>query len=697
VPPVLLLTLRFHEGRYHGAGDWPPSPARLFQALLAGAVRCGALPADDAAALRRMEAWPPPVIATPPVRHGQKLRLYVPNNDLDAVGGDFARIEEIRTPKLIRPCLFDPEIPLLYAWPPPYRDPDPARFCAIAARLYQLGRGIDMAFATAEWLDAETTEARLAAHPGPVHRPSSYGRGGSLFACPEHGSLDSLLRRHEAQGQRFQCRDTKTLFVQPPKPRFRRVAYDCPPTRLLFALRDETGFRPWPLAKVVALVEAARDAATARLIEARHPEPATIERILIGRGAAPADIRLRPRLIPLPSIGATHSDHAIRRLLVEIPPDCPIRADDLDWAFSGLPVGSARLVRAEAADRMLGHYRPEAGARLWCSVTPVALPPVRAARRSGGERPMRGVSMAAALSQALRHAGIRAQPIAIRLQREPFSARGARAEAFARPPRFPTARLTHAEIRFAEPLDGPLVLGDGRWLGLGLFRPIREEPGILAFAVLSGLAADAGPEELARALRRATMARVQDRLGDQPLPPFFSGHGANGAPLRNGTHCHLAFAVDLASARLLVIAPHRLEGRPPSREERQQLALLDEAMTDFTGLRAGKGGLLRLAPTQIDEGDPLLGPARAWVSLTQYSPTRHAKRLSPAEALAADCRRECRRRGWPEPEVQVLDAMEGPRGGVRGTLRLTFPAAQTGPILLGRFAHLGGGLFAAAP
>lgn len=696
MPYVLLLTLRFHEGRYHGAGDWPPSPFRLFQALVAGAARGAALPAEDAAALRRMEAWPAPVIATPPVRHGQSLRLYVPNNDLDAVRGDLARIEEIRAPKPIRPCLFDPAIPLLYLWTPCDPDPDPDRLPAIAARLFQLGRGVDMAFATAEWLDVETAEARLAAHPGPVHRPSERGRQGRLLPCPKSCSLDSLLRRHVAQTQRFHRGERQTLFVQPPKPLFRQVAYDCPPTRLLFALRDETGFRPWPLAEVVAFVETARDAAAARLIEAGHPEPATIERILIGRGAGPADIPMRPRLIPLPSIGATHADHAIRRLLVEVPPDCPIRADDLDWAFSGLPVGSGRLVRAEGVDRMLGHYRPEARTRLWRSVTPVALP-LRPSRGPTLGRLGREQFAAAALRQALRHAGIRAQPAAIRLQREPCSARGARAKAFARPPRFPAARLTHAEIRFLEPIEGPLVLGDGRWLGLGLFRPIREEPGILAFAVLSGLAADAGPETLARALRRATMARVQDRLGRQPLPSFFSGHGEDGAPLRDGTHRHLAFAVDLARALLLVIAPHRLEGRPPSLDERRHLDLLDDAMADFTALRAGTAGHLRLAPAQIEEGDPLLGPARVWVSLTSYSPTRHAKRLPPAEALAEDCRRECRRRAWPEPEVEILGAAEGPRGGLRGTLRLTFPAARTGPILLGRLAHLGGGLFATAP
>lgn len=699
---VLCLTVRFHEGRYHGAGDWPPSPARLFQALVAAATRGSVLTPDDEAALRRLETWPPPVIAAPPAREGQALTLYVPNNDLDAVGGDPARINEIRAPKQVRPRLFDAAIPLLYLWEAGEDERHPARLPAIAERLFQLGRGPDMAFASAEWLASDKAEERLAAHPGPVFRPSAKGGSGILLPCPEAGSLDSLLRRHAAQAARFQPGTSrgKFLFVQPPKPRFRQVAYGCPPTRFVFALSDASGFRAWPVARAVELVERLRDAAAARLIDGGHPWPETIGRILVGRSAGAADLPLRPRLIPLPSIGSFHADHSIRRVVLEIPPDCPIRADDLAWAFSGLVVDgkgedTARLVPAEAGDRMLDHYG--ASARRWQSVTPVALPIAPAARRTGRERRASDGTMAAAVRQALRHAGWRAPPRSIRLQREPFSSRGARAEAFARPPRFPAARLTHAELRFATPQPGPLVLGDGRFLGLGLFRPVRETPGLLAFATRNGLEGGSSPVTLARALRRATMARVQAVLGRAALPAFFSGHAADSTPLRLGDHRHLAFAFDPTCRRLLVIAPHRLEGRGASAEERRYLDLLDEAMADFAELRAGSAGLLRLDPVVVEDGDPLLGPSRAWESVTAYAPTRHAKRLTAAEALIEDCRAECRRRAWPEPKVEVLAAEQGPRDGVIGRLRLIFAVAREGPVLLGRLAHTGGGLFSAAP
>src|SRR3954453_18402502 len=95
----LLISVRFQDGRYHGAGDWPPSPARLFQALVAGAAQGSVLTDEDAAALRWLEGLDPPIIAAPQMRAGQGFQNYVPNNDLDAVGGDLRRIAEIRTPK----------------------------------------------------------------------------------------------------------------------------------------------------------------------------------------------------------------------------------------------------------------------------------------------------------------------------------------------------------------------------------------------------------------------------------------------------------------------------------------------------------------------------------------------------------------------------------------------------------------------
>src|ERR1700728_3852284 len=110
---ALLIFVRFHDGRYHGRPDWPPSPARLFQALVSGAARREMLEEEDRHAFVWLESLEAPVIAAPPMRAGQSFRNFVPNNDLDAIGGDPGRVGEIRAPKLFRPILFDADTPLL--------------------------------------------------------------------------------------------------------------------------------------------------------------------------------------------------------------------------------------------------------------------------------------------------------------------------------------------------------------------------------------------------------------------------------------------------------------------------------------------------------------------------------------------------------------------------------------------------------
>jgi len=711
---ALLLSVRFHDGRFHGSAEWPPSPARLFQALVAGAVRDCALPANSSTALQWLESLPAPVIAAPAALAARGLTMYVPNNDLDAVGGHPGSAAKIRVGKTIRPRLFDASTPFLYAWTFQTEGEAIARAASLSAitdRLYQFGRGIDMAWAVAEILDTAAVAQRLADHPGPVYRPTVERADGHALSCPQPGSLDSLVARYAAQSQRFATGNRKgmAVFVQPPKPRFHSVGYDCPTTQFLFELRSEGAFAPWPLLRATALVERLRDQAAARLRAALPLRTDEIERLLIGRGAGAADIVRRPRILPLPSIGFIHADRAIRRVLIEVPPECPIPPGDLSWAFAGLApdvdestgevLSATRLVPAEE-DGMLRHFgfAPAIPARCWRTVTPAVLPysPQPAARREGAARALYEQAMMGAIRQALRQAGKSTEAPAIRVQREPFTHNGQVAAVFAEGTRFAASRLHHVEIRFAAPQSGPLVLGDGRWLGLGLMAPVDELAGVFAIPVVDGLMPAAAPPDISAALRRAVMARVQEKIGAHSLPSFFTGHAADGAALRDGGHAHIACAFDPVGQRLLIVAPHRVEGREATHEEMRHLSTLDAALAGFHDLRAGTAGRLSLAPTEIlQAADPLLGVARHWASVTPFVPTRYAKDASPERTIEEDILRECRRRDWPEPKLLNITVREGRRGGLNGMVRLEFAVARGGPILLGRTAHQGGGLFSA--
>lgn len=719
----LVLTIGLHDQRYHGASEWPPAPVRVFQALVAGAARGQALYAERLATLEWLESLPPPIVVAPAKKRGARVELFVPNNDLDAVGGDPKKIGEIRTKKVVEPWLLEGDASFTYVW----QVQEPTAHCEamtpLAEDLYQLGRGVDMAWATAEVLEEEELQARLDSLGGQLFRPSP-GEGELQLPCPTPGTLASLTARHAAMHNRLthqgQGKGARTLFSQPPKPVFAPVAYESPPSRRVFELRDSlspTKFWPWPLHKAAALIQLIRDGVAARLTEALPDAADLVQQFLIGRtpeSATSSQKALRIKLIPLPSIGHEHADNAIRRIVVEVPNGCPLRAADVYWAISGFEkvdptsgeLGPFMLTEASAPNAMLDHFISEGGSTTWSSTTAVVLPegarrrridPAHQREQSKGAQEVLAEEARAmtAVKDALRHAQVPAQALAIRVQRTPFDPHGASASAFAEGTRFDKHQLWHVEVTLNKAIPGPFVLGNGRFLGLGVMAPISESQGVFTFHVTDGLSDAVNPEEIARALRRATMARVQDLLGPrEPLPEFFSGHEA--ATSRATSEAHLHFVFEPATNSLYVLAPHVVMRRNPYREEREHLTQLQLALASFTQLRAGKSGLLTLEACSPlgHEVNPLFGTSHTWQSSTPYQVSRHAKKVTAEEALIVDLKSECARRKLPEPDAVDVQTLRGIRGeGLTGFVQIRFARAVQGPLLLGRSRHLGGGAF----
>jgi CRISPR-associated protein Csb2 len=738
----LILAVRFHgdgqgTARYHGllqgAPEWPPAPARLFQALAAGSARGNALPESLVPALEWLEALPPPVIAAPRANPGTRMSLFVPNNDADAVP-DPRDVGGIRTKKVVHPTLIEESVPLLYAWQLPADASGAPAVIDAANNIYQLGRGIDMAWASGEILDDHEVEETLARYPGTVHRPDR-GESGRTLPCPMEGSLASLVQRHRAVRFRAEGkgRAARLLFTNPPKPRFLNVTYDPVKHHIVYELRDkkdDTRLVSWEPSRVVKLVEAVRDGAVERLQAALPGDATAIDQALIGRrpdASNPGPPNRRARLIPLPSIGSEHADRGVRRILLEVPGGTAVRAVDLAWAVAGLQREEALpnivLARAEA-DTMLRHY--VGPSQRWRSVTAVVLPETAQRRRlepsrlreeaKGADERLSEESRAAtAVQVALRHAGVRGGPTFVHVQREPFESKGRRAEAFAAGTRFAKERLWHVELTLNESFEGPLVLGDGRFLGLGLMAPVAEpwtmarrgdrneqqtavvspaatsRHGAFSLQVRGHVADD--PVTLTRALRRAVMARVQSVIGDEPLGRFFSGHEPNGTPAADGWANHLAFQWDRNGHRLLIFAPHWLDRREPTWPERRSIEVLKAGLEGFSELRAGSAGRFALALTEVAPDDPLVMRARVWTSVTPYTVNRHSKQGSAADALSDDIVVECRRRRLPSPAITVLEAVGLPGRGLAGMVRLDFGVSVAGPVLLGKTRHLGGGLF----
>lgn len=713
----LVLTIRLHDGRYHGmpVSEWPPSPARIFQALVAGVARGADIPKRFADALGWLERLPPPVIAAPSARLGAAVSLFVPNNDADAKGGDPARIAELRIKKLVRPHLIEGEPAVVYAWPLDEDERSASEIIAAADQVYQLGRGVDMAWGAGEMVDDDELTARLARHRGSLHRPTLHG-GEAALPCPAPGSLASLVDRHRATRLREDGtgKDARVLFVNSPKPRFASVGYAATKRDLVFELRD--GFddtRPWrwPMHRAAELVERVRQAAAARLREALPSSRDDIDRAFLVSTLAhdlPPSPEGRIQLIPLPSIGHQHVDRAIRRLVVDVPDRSQISAADVAWAFAGLEYADPKtgevapfvLTRSSDQKMLDAHYRGPA--RRFRSVTPLVLPTSAKRRRieptrqrdeakNATERIAEEQAAVAAVRSALRDAGVHVRMVGAHVQRDPFEARGVRAERFAPGSGFEKERMWHVDIELGALVRGPLVLGDGRFLGLGVMAPVARPDGVLAFRIAGNDSLD--PATVARAMRRAVMSRVQYEVGNALLDRYFTGHEAEGGPAKSAGASHLAFHVATESRTILVFGPEILDRRHPSGREREHFDALTRAVEGMSELRVSRQQLLRLSQTPVDDGEQCLQTSQHWESAHLYDVNRHRKAGSAADAVAQDVIAECATRKLPRPQVEVLKVFAVPGRGLRGHVRLSFANAVQGPLVLGRSRYLGGGLF----
>lgn len=278
--------MAFRNGRRHRGA----CSKRWSTGASAGGSRSDA--ADNA--LRWLEALPPPIIIAPISDRGRGYTAYVPNNDGDAESDP---TQPQRVGKQIRALLLPPDSQVFYAWDD--IEAMPEGLPDLVNGLYQLGRGVDAAYASLRLVDMAEVEAEASAHSAAVQRPGGAGADG--VDCPMPGTLDTLDARFDAFRARLAVtgkgRAARVAFTNPPRPRFAQVVYDKRPGILVLDLRDSAGrFRPVEPAEVGLLIPEWLADAAARL----GPGLAAVaERFVIGRGAGLQDVRRRVRAFPV--------------------------------------------------------------------------------------------------------------------------------------------------------------------------------------------------------------------------------------------------------------------------------------------------------------------------------------------------------------------------------------------------------------
>lgn len=523
----LLLTVRLLDDRYHGLlarggpPEWPPSPFRLFAALVASAARLGELvvgvddpkntnltPIGQALDwLQQHTAKHPPIIIAPKAKTGHAIMHFVPNND-----GDKKRDRQERlTTKPTMPTLVVLEpgqrAEVHYVWDIEDEDCPIEEIQRVAWNVTALGWGIDLAFADAR----RATENDIQELKGIRWYPKT--NAGSLRdtlrvpkrdAAPNACTLSDLRHCHSTYINRVeQGKPLKT--VDRPKV-FERVLYasvERPISRPYRVFRiecdDELNRFAYPQAQLVHIAGMVKHLA----IEAmkRNPPPDRrartadewLESYVAGHQSKESKNTGAPHTqvsyIPLQSIGDPNTDPGVRRVMIVAPvgDDAWLEhiARHLDGALlqplphTTLPPGT-RLERIN--DRSRDGVRDaylRASAK-WASVTPVILP---------GHDDRKPEKTRSLILKALRQSGIE-QPCTFDWSALSHFRRMLPAHKYRKDPSDPSKRIlanyvrpdhlrdltaVHLILTFANDLEvpGPIVIGAGRHCGFGLMAPVK--------------------------------------------------------------------------------------------------------------------------------------------------------------------------------------------------------------------------------
>jgi CRISPR-associated protein Csb2 len=200
--------------------------------------------------------------------------------------------------------------------------------------------------------------------------------------------------------------------------------------------------------------------------------------------------------VPLPFVGHEHADGALLGCALVLPRELPARdrelllrlvakwekergndRGDLTLAGGTLPPLQVRRVdvSAKAALDSTRWSRPSAR---FITATPIALDRNLGNLRSNRDGTARKAALEAqqGISDAsLRVVGLR--PVSVEVSLAPLLSGAQHVRDFlpwpGRPGRTPRVRV-HADIQFAAPVRGPLLLGAGRFFGLGLCLPVED-------------------------------------------------------------------------------------------------------------------------------------------------------------------------------------------------------------------------------
>lgn len=474
---IELLTGVYRAALPDGSGsEWPPHPERVFSALVQGWGDGGCDPRERAA-LEWLERLPTPLIEADSAENcGERSAptVFVPPNDIR--GNDLAVLPE-RRPRQGRNFRAQvPSNPLIrLIWPQaPGHSEHRSALEAVARRVASLGHSASLVRVTLTentgedgsrlWRPGDDARAALRTmHPGRLRNLEDW------FARDERSRTGMSARYHEPMpAQNAQA--LKSVFG---------AAEDW------FVFEDAGGSRP----DLLAFAHVAKCVRMSMMKRGPQPPPEVVS------GHTPegaATSKPHAAVVPLANVGWPYATGDLLGFAVVLPREMAnserqsalqalaafARMDQGEGACAELHLSSKLLWKVQ---RSAAPSRASLKPARWCrsSVSWASATPLLLDRFPDHNDPLEEARLIAA---ACRNIGL-PDPIEIEIHKystvhgapsayPPGASRSGPDWSFPQSAKFASRPRRHVILRFAEPVEGPVLLGAGRYHGMGLCLPL---------------------------------------------------------------------------------------------------------------------------------------------------------------------------------------------------------------------------------
>jgi len=447
---VEYLLGRSYAGSYQdrSRAEWPPHPARLYSAFVSAYHEVG-LGDEARKALLWLESQAPPRIKAGTETARSRVTTYVPEN--------YPLSHPVKEKRGKQPRFFpaaaleDPRV--VFEWTDAQPD-RPTRDALQKVMGYVAYLGQSRSLVRVAVCEAETAS---------THEPHADGK--LSIRVPRSGRLELLEHLHQ----------TKRYTPEATQERYRETRVrpnELPPSATsvwgdMIVLCRKTG----PVAPIEAALTVAE--ATRNALMSHADAMGQMTDMLTGHGRHP-----HCAIVPLPFVDHEHADGRISGVAVVMPHD--ILAEDRRRVAlvcsslqeiklsRDLDVWTVEVMEPDDVRQSLRPGNWKEASIWWTSATPIIL----------DRFPKKGIPVEEILAQCCERIGL-PRPIGIEHKPFPFVKGTLPVNRF-RLQRAKEERprwAVHARLKFAAPVAGPLLLGAGRFFGLGLMRPVERPAG----------------------------------------------------------------------------------------------------------------------------------------------------------------------------------------------------------------------------